>query len=314
MSENYNELTLEDVSIRFGDQAPVAEHVSLCARKKKRLVIVGESGSGKSVLILAALRLLPAFAAITGSIHFEGNDLLQCSEREMTSIRGRRIAYVPQGSGNGLNPVYTIGHQLKESLRLQHKTDKEQMAQHITQLLEQFDFPQGRGLLDMYPHMLSGGMRQRVLVAMGIAGGATLILADEPTKGLDPGRVEIVRDTFLSLHDKTLLVVTHDLRFARSIADDVAVMYASQLVEFGSGKNFFENPLHPYSRAMLAAMPENGLSTAAGFAPPRENKGSVGCAFKSRCPGNMPRCGESPPMVHLGKRRVRCWLYAEECK
>lgn len=305
-------LELQEVTIRFHNQPPVAREVSFSVPQNKTTVVIGESGSGKSVLLLAILRLLPARVSVTGNILFNGRDILCCTEREMNKIRRTEVAYIPQGSGNGLNPLYTVGRQLTESLIWYGAADKQNAAKEAVSTLKHFGFADSETVYAQYPHMLSGGMRQRVLVAMGAAGGAGLLLADEPTKGLDQGRIDLVAETFESLNKQTILCVTHDLRFARRIADRVVVMYASQKVEENDSEEFFVRPMHPYSQAMLNALPENGLHAAVGFAPPRQgNAETEGCIFADRCPDRHDRCQWAPPAIQAGGGSVRCWKFKQ---
>ena len=305
-------LEIEEVSIHFGNNPEVVSDATFTVNDGDRLAVIGETGSGKSVLLLAVLGLLPASARITGSIRLNGRELLGCRERELSQIRGKEIAYIPQGSGNGLNPLYTVGHQLCETIQKhRHCTRKEALLQAAA-LLESFGLEHGEDLCRSYPFQLSGGMRQRVLIAMGIAAGAELVLADEPTKGLDRRRITLVEDAFHRLGERTLLCVTHDLRFAKDISSRVIVMYASQQIESGDSRSFFEEPLHPYSRAMLEALPEHGLHANMGFAPPRQDQDARSdCHFYDRCPWRSERCRKAPPLLAVGERKVRCWKYAD---
>lgn len=305
-------LQIKDVSVQFGDNPEVVSGADMQICNGEHLAIIGETGSGKSVLLQAVLGILPKSARISGSITLDGKELLCCSQREYNRIRGQRIAYIPQGSGNGLNPLYTIGHQLCETIRRHSLCSRKEALARAVVLLESFGLENGTALCKNYPFQLSGGMRQRVLVAMGIGAGADLVLADEPTKGLDQRRIAQVADAFGQLGDRTLVCVTHDLRFARTISTHVVVMYASQQIESGSSVEFFGQPLHPYSCAMLAALPENGLQTNMGFAPSRENAvAQSGCHFYERCPYACEKCIKMPPMVTVGQRKVRCWKYAD---
>lgn len=304
-------LELDSVSIRFGDAPEAVSDATFTVHDGDRLAVIGETGSGKSVLLQAALGLLPSSARVSGQILFNGRDLLQCRERELNQVRGRQIAYIPQGSGNGLNPLYTVGHQMCETIRKHQRCTRKEATERAAALLESFGLENGRALCRQYPFQLSGGMRQRVLIAMGIAAGADLVLADEPTKGLDRHRIAMVEDAFHRLGDRTLLCVTHDLRFAKAISSRVVVMYASQQIESGTSEDFFTQPLHPYSRAMLEALPENGLRANMGFAPPRTDADAQGaCHFYDRCPHRTERCRTAPPLVAVGERKVRCWHYA----
>lgn len=305
-------LQLENISIRFGNNPEAVSDTSIHIARSERMAIIGETGSGKSVLLLAMLGLLPPSAKVTGRALLEGRDLLQMSDREMNHIRGERIAYIPQGSGNGLNPLYTVGHQMCETVQKQMRIGRREALARSIDFLDNFGFENSAALCRLYPFQLSGGMRQRVLIAMGIAAGADVVFADEPTKGLDRSRIAMVEEAFARLGERTLLCVTHDLRFARNIANRITVMYASQQIESCSREDFFSQPLHPYSRAMLMALPENGLRAEMGFAPPREDASAqLACRFINRCPYASERCGKMPPMIELGERKVRCWKYAD---
>lgn len=304
-------LEIDSVSIRFGSAPEAVSDTSFQVRDGDHMVVIGETGSGKSVLLQAALGLLPANARVSGRILLDGKDLLACGEREMNATRGKKIAYIPQGSGNGLNPLYTIGHQMCETIRKHQKCTRKEALARAAELLESFGLENGRAICRQYPFQLSGGMRQRVLIAMGIAAGADLVLADEPTKGLDRNRIALVEDAFHRLGDRTLLCVTHDLRFAKAVASKIIVMYASQQIESCDCAAFFEGPLHPYSKALLQALPENGLVANLGFAPPREDADAQdACHFYDRCPDRCERCRCAPPLVTVGDREVRCWNYA----
>ena len=309
-------LEIEGVSIRFGDNPEAVSDTTFTVGDGDRLAVVGETGSGKSVLLLAALGLLPASARVTGSIRLNGRELLGCREREFNQIRGKEIAYIPQGSGNGLNPLYTVGHQLCEAIRKHQPCTRREALVQAAALLESFGLEHGAALCRSYPFQLSGGMRQRVLIAMGIAAGADLVLADEPTKGLDRRRIALVEDAFQRLGERTLLCVTHDLRFAHALSSRAVRTYsepgAHEQIESGDSPSFFAEPLHPYSRAMLEALPENGLHANMGFAPPRQDVDAQSvCHFYGRCPWRSERCRKAPPLMTVGKRKVRCWKYAD---
>lgn len=305
-------LELKNITVRFGaGGVPVVEDVCLTVREGTKTVIIGETGSGKSVLILAILRLLPSTAIVTGEVIYQGIDVFSLSEEELAAMRGAKIAYVPQGSGNSLNPLHPIGKQVEESMAAGHLISKKELRGKVLALLKSFQLGDEEQLVKQYPHTLSGGMRQRVLVAMGVAPGADVVLADEPTKGLDAARVRLVENSFLRLEGKALICVTHDIAFARKIGEYVSVMYAAQQVEIASADDFFEQPLHPYARAMLAAIPENGLKAIVGFAPPHNEYLNHGCRFYARCPDKTNRCLAPPPLVELQNRKVRCWIYAD---
>lgn len=306
-------IEIKDVSVSFGSGsgAGAVEHFSMELQENSRTVLIGETGSGKSVLLLSILKLLPQSAQITGQVLFQEENLLEKSEKELEHIRGNQIAYIPQGSGNGLNPLLKVGFQVGEPM-MEHcgATKKEAIAKSVS-LLRRFHIGQEEQRVKAYPHTFSGGMRQRAMVAMGISAGATLLLADEPTKGLDYNRIDMVAQCFETLENKTLLCVTHDINFAQRVGDHVSVMYAAQQLEEADKEEFFSNPLHPYSRAILDAMPERGLKSSVGFAPSHESYAHSGCRFASRCPHRMECCNQNPPMFEKNHHKVRCWLYAD---
>ena len=306
-------LAIKDLSVEFmsGHNVKAVDRVSLNVQKGMNTTIIGETGSGKSVLILSILRLLPSSAKVTGKVVFDNSDLFQMSKKEIESIRGRKISYIPQGSGNALNPLLKIGYQVAESTITHKIITKKQAPQKSIDLLKRFNLGNEERRINDYPHTLSGGMKQRVLVAMGISAGAGLILADEPTKGLDKSRVFMVVDCFQRLESETILCVTHDLDFAQAIGDYVAVMYAAQIVEYAKKDDFFSKPLHPYSEALIDSMPENGLKALKGFAPPHDTYSYSGCRFFDRCSFKSGKCCSNPPFIELGVRKVRCWKYAD---
>lgn len=302
-----------ELSVRFSSTGEMyaVRNLNLTVREGERTVLLGETGSGKSVLLLSILRLLPNTATVEGEILFGEQNLLALSRKELNHIRGGKIAYVPQGSGSCMNPLLKNGFQVGEPLMEHREYRKKDAVRQSISLMERFHLGRERQLAEEFPHTLSGGMRQRVLIAMGIAADASLILADEPTKGLDQDKIQAVADCFLHLEGKTILCVSHDLGFARQIADSISVMYASQQVEYGDKGAFFSEPLHPYSQALLLSQVENGLSCDVGFSPPKKEFGSHGCIFFDQCSKRFFRCKEPPPLLLHSNRKVRCWLYAD---
>lgn len=307
-------LDIRSVSVKFSSASEVGavEDVSLTLQNGTKTAMIGETGSGKSVLLLSILKLLPATAQITGSVLLDGTDLLELSEKELESIRGDRISYIPQGGGNGLDPLMRIGMQVGEPLIDHRGFSKKDAVAKSVELLRRFRLGNEEAWVRAYPHMLSGGMRQRAMIAMGIAAGSRVILADEPTKGLDQDRIEGVAECFQNLKEETLLCVTHDVNFAASVGQYISVMYAAQQLEYAEKDEFFAHPLHPYSQAILEAMPERGLKSNVGFAPPHNAYSVKGCRFSDRCPRKCGRCEvEKPPFVDKVGHKVRCWLYAD---
>lgn len=304
-------LRVEDLSVSFEGKnfVQAVEHVSLEVKAGDRLCIIGETGSGKSILLLSILRLLPPTAKVTGAVSYRGRDLFALTEKQLDAIRGKSISYVPQGSGNGMNPLLRVGFQVAEPL-IAHRGMKRKAAEaRAVELLRSFRLGREETIAKQYPFTYSGGMRQRALIAMGISAGAELLFADEPTKGLDETRVKLTAEAFNALEGQTLMCVTHDLGFARSVSSRVAVMYAANQVEEAETEELFGNPLHPYTQDMLAAMPENGLRFRPGYAPAHNDAGTAGCKYRLRCAACREKCGETPPMFEVGGHRVRCWQY-----
>lgn len=300
-------LHIENLRITFPQhkrRLHVVRDFSLSVGTRDRVALLGESGSGKSLVLLAIMRLLPERAEQEGRIFFHGQDIAAMPPKELQEFRRHRLSYIPQGAGNSLNPLHTIGRQVTEGM------DPGEGAA-AAQILTPFGFAHPDKLVHAYPHMLSGGMKQRVLVAMGLVRDAVLTLADEPTKGLDPRHCALVLDAFQQATDRAFLCVTHDLHFARAFADRIAVMYAATLLECSPKEAFFKEPLHPYAQALLAALPENGLRNLSGFAPPHTQEQGDGCVFYERCPGRFSPCRREPPLFPWeGGRKVRCWHYA----
>jgi peptide/nickel transport system ATP-binding protein len=304
-------IKVTNFSVEFSGSVKAIDNLSLVVPKGKNTVVIGESGSGKSVMLAAMLQILPPSAKVSGSVRLGGVELLTMSGKQMRSIRGEALSYIPQGSGSSMNPLLTVGYQVAEPLIEKKRMQKETALVAAVEWMKKLNLGNEEKLVSAYPHTLSGGMRQRALISMGTILGAPVLLADEPTKGLDGERIETVTDLFLALEGKTLLCVSHNLNFVKAIADYVCVMYSAQQVEYCKSDDFFREPLHPYSRMTLEAMPENGLKANMGFAPAHKGLEAIGCYFYSRCPHRSKRCQAAPPLVEKGGRKVRCWLYAD---
>ncbi|GAB2947972.1 ABC transporter ATP-binding protein [Micromonospora polyrhachis] len=269
------------------------------------LALVGESGCGKSVLVSALLGLLPGNAEIRGRALLDDLDLLSCGERVLASrIRGRRIGLVPQSPAAHLTPVRTVGSQLRETISVLGTAGRDARAAARryagrARLGEQH--------LDRYPHQLSGGLAQRAATALALAGEPWLLLADEPTTGLDRPLVEATMDELARLRDAghAILLITHDLTAARRVADRVAVMYASRIVETAPTTELFDQPRHPYTAALLDALPERAFRPLPGF-PPELTRLPTGCAFAARCSRADRRCDDRPELVTVADGEVAC--------
>ena len=301
--------------------------VSFSIQPGKTTALVGESGSGKSVTSLTLMRLLPktANAQVSGSASFvtrEGKslDLLQIGEREMRSLRGNQLSMIFQEPMTSLNPVFTIGEQIAESVRLHKGLDRKAALAHALRMLELVEIPAAARRLHEYPHQLSGGMRQRVMIALAMACDPTLLIADEPTTALDVTIQAQILELMRRLQAETgmsILFITHNLGVVAHHADDVAVMYAGRIVEAAPVRPLFAAPRHPYTQGLLACLP--GKAHAAGQPRPRRLfaiRGQVssplspppGCAFEPRCDQAEARCTQAmPPLVDTGDgRQARC--------
>jgi len=293
--------------------------VSFALAEGETLGLVGESGSGKSMTCLSLVRLVPRPAAriLGGQVMLDGDDLLARSEREMQAIRGRQIAMILQDPMSSLNPVFSIGMQMREPVALYHRLRGRALTARAAELLAAVRIPSPRERLCAFPHQLSGGMRQRVVGAMAIAAPPRLLIADEPTTSLDL----TIQSQYLGLlrelqrqHRFALIFVTHNLGIVARMCDRVAVMYAGRIVEMGPVRRLFTRPAHPYTRALLDSIPRLGARrerlTAIEGQPPDLSRLPAGCAFAPRCPSVMERCRvEAPPETVVEAGHVtRCWL------
>jgi len=306
------------VTARGTRVTPAVDEVSFSLDAGETLGIVGESGSGKTTLALSLLRLLPTAARfVSGEIRFEGRDLLTLSDKEMRKVRGKRIAMILQDPMASLNPLFTIGNQVGEPLRAhEHATRKSAWAR-ARELLRSVKIPAPEARVKEYPHQMSGGMRQRIVGAIGISCEPRLLIADEPTTSLDltiqAQYLNLLRD-LQKAHGLALIFITHNLGIVAKMCDRVAVMYAGRMVESGPVKEIFDAPAHPYTRALLESIPRMSDSrrrlTAIEGQPPDLSALPVGCAFHPRCPDAMDRCREeAPPDIPVSPNHSgRCWL------
>ena len=290
---------------RDGTVFRALDRLEMTVNENERLAIVGETGSGKSILLLALMGLLPRNAAVTGEILLGGTNLCTLSEKGFQRLRGKHVAYVPQGAGQALNPMMRVGSQVAEPARLHLRMPKGRAMGLAVEMLAQMGIFPAHRRIGEYPHQYSGGMIQRALTAMGLISGASLILLDEPTKGLDPKSRDHMLRVLEGLERKTLVMVTHDLAFAQGFADRIGVMLGARLVEMADAKEFFESPLHPYARALLKAQPRQGLQVQENCSDRLFH--GPGCPFEGRCPKAFSKCREMPPMKDVGGRWVRCW-------
>ena len=293
--------------------------VSFDVRKGEILGIVGESGSGKSVTSMTILRLLADTARIKeGAIRFEGQDLTKVSEKEMRAIRGQKIAMIFQDPMSSLNPLVPVGRQVAEIMKIHHPEMKpEQLKQRTLELFEQVRIPEAAKRLRSYPHEFSGGMRQRVMIAMALANRPDLLIADEPTTALDVTIQDQILKQLRSLqreYGTSIIFITHDLGVVAELCDRVVVMYGGLIMEEAPIEEIFANPLHPYTMGLLASIPgvhkdkSERLQSIAG-SPPDMTSPPAGCPFAPRCPYARNICAaECPPYVQAGGHRAMCWL------
>ncbi|KJE29034.1 MULTISPECIES: ABC transporter ATP-binding protein [Geobacillus] len=292
--------------------------VSFSVRKGETLCIVGESGCGKSITSLSIMRLLPNNGTIeSGSIEFAGRDLVKLSKEELRRIRGNEISMIFQEPMTALNPVFTVGYQLREPLMLHQKLSKREAHERSIELLKQVGIPFPEKRMKQYPHELSGGMRQRVMIAMALACHPSLLIADEPTTALDVTIQAQILDLINELKQKlnmAVILITHDMGVVAEMADRVMVMYAGEKVEEGDVESIFANPRHPYTKGLLKSVPsvddeEYSLEPIPGTLPSLHER-IDGCRFHPRCPFATDQCRTAPPPEKTisASHSVRCWL------
>ncbi|MGO4739751.1 ABC transporter ATP-binding protein [Bosea sp. 2KB_26] len=312
-------LDVTNLRVAFaGDTRTVTavDGVSFSVRKGRTLAIVGESGSGKSVTSLAVMRLLPEHSArISGSVVFDGRELLEESKSGMRSLRGNRLAMIFQEPMTSLNPSYTVGEQINEVILRHRPISKKEATERAIAMLKLVRIPSPETRYHQYPHNLSGGMRQRVMIAMALACDPELLIADEPTTALDVTIQAQVLELMRELQQKTgtaIILITHDLGVVAESCDDVIVMYAGQVVEQCSVEDLFTFPQHPYTVGLLGSLPRldekrEQLVAITGTVPDMANPPS-GCRFQARCPFRVERCAEMPDLIEVTAGHFsRCW-------
>jgi peptide/nickel transport system permease protein len=317
-------LKVEALSTQFrlgAETYPAVDDLWFDLGAGERIAVVGESGSGKTVMALSLLGLVPQPGRIVGGrVLFEGEDLLRVPEERRRRLRGDRITYIPQDPMTALNPVLTVGAQIVETMRAHREIARSDARGRAVQLLESVRIPRPSQQVDAYPHELSGGMRQRVVIAMALANDPTLIVADEPTTALDvtvQAQILNLMDGLCKEHDAALIFISHDLAVVRQLCTRALVMYAGRAVEEGSIETLLSRPAHPYTRALIACAPELGrpdksLTPIPGQPPPLDDL-PAGCPFAPRCVYAQSRCRDNEIGLRSlgGGRRERC-IRAEE--
>ncbi|MBB6632717.1 ABC transporter ATP-binding protein [Cohnella thailandensis] len=316
-------LEVKDLSVSFdvfGGEVQAIRNVNLDVKKGEAVAIVGESGSGKSVTAQTVMRLIamPPGRIKNGQILFEGQDLLKLSEKDMQKIRGNKIGMIFQDPMTSLNPTMTVGKQISEGLIKHQGLSKSEAKERAIEMLKLVGIPTPEARYKQYPHEFSGGMRQRVMIAIALACNPALLIADEPTTALDVTiQAQILRlmKKLQEQLDTSIILITHDLGIVADVCDRVMVMYAGQIVESGTKEEIFANPSHPYTKGLLNSLPklsqrkDEPLIPIHGT-PPDLIAPPPGCGFCDRCPYAMNICATTPPEVTDlgGSHKVRCWL------
>ena len=275
--------------------------VSLSLEQGKTLVILGESGSGKSTYMKALLRILPKTAAVAGKAEFLGRDLFGMSEKEFRDIRGNQMAMIYQDSLSALDPMYKVGYQVAETIHAHTQLSKAEARERVEELFVKVGIPSPKERMNAYPHEMSGGMRQRAVIAMALCCNPSLLLADEPTTALDVTIQKQILNLFLELQESdqmSIMMVTHDIGVAAQVADQIAIMYGGIILEYGATKAVLETPANPYTKALIAALPKSGnreRPTAIEGQPPTIVHMPPGCPFSNRCAYATDACRAAIP-------------------
>ena len=310
-------------SFKIGKKwVPAVKQVCFHVDPGETLGIVGESGCGKSVTSMSIMRLLPkATTKIEADeIILNGKNIANYSDKEMAQVRGTGIGMIFQDSMTSLNPVKTIGKQLDEAFIVHHSCDKNEAKNRSIEMLTKVGIPSPEKRYGEYPHQLSGGMRQRVMIAMALAQNPSLIIADEPTTALDVTIQAQIMELMKEMKEKTgvsIMLITHDMGVVAEMADKIMVMYAGMVIEYATAREIFKDPKHPYTKGLLASIPRKDkdidrLYTIEGTVPSLTSM-PKGCRFCDRCTCAMEKCrNEQPPMYQFGERSVRCFLYEDK--
>lgn len=302
-------------------KTPIVDGVSFELREGETLGIVGESGCGKSMTSLSLMGLLPkGIEYIDGHIHLGELNFDSFSRKDWRNIRGKEMSMIFQEPMSSLNPVYTIRKQVREMILSHERVTQKEADSRTLEMLQLVGIPRPDEVMNNYPHQLSGGMRQRVMIALALVNDPKILIADEPTTALDVTIQAQILELMKSLQERlqmSIILITHDLGVVAEICDRVVVMYAGEIIEEATTSTLFDEPLHPYTKGLLSSLPsiheeKEYLSSIPGTVPA---PGSVenGCRFKERCPFAHERCSENPLMfTHSNGSKVRCWLYGEE--
>lgn len=318
---NGNLLEAKDLRLFFktrGGVVQAVDNVNFNLKRTHATVIIGESGCGKSSMAKAILRLLPRnIDTYDGQVLLNGQDIMKLDEEDFRrSVRWKRISMVPQAAMNALNPVMRIGDQVAEPAMVHMGLNKKEAIEQAARMFEQVGVP--TDFLYRYAFELSGGMRQRAALAMSLVTLPELVILDEPTSALDvltQANIMNLMKRVKKQMETSFILITHDIATSSELADSVAVMYAGQIVEVSDAHQFFNEPLHPYSRKLMASVPRLKADVEPEFIvgqPPSLLNPPTGCRFAERCGERFAKCDQEPPMVQVGTREVKCWLHVED--
>ncbi|MGG4495495.1 ABC transporter ATP-binding protein [Brevibacillus reuszeri] len=317
-------LEVDELFMRFKTEnglLTAVNNVSFQVNKGETVALVGESGCGKSVTSLSIMGLISKqVGQVEGSIRFKGRELTRLSDKEMRALRGNELSMIFQEPMTSLNPVHTVGKQIGEVFKLHTNFSKAKQEQETVEMLKKVGIPRAEKIVREFPHQLSGGMKQRVMIAMAMACQPDLLIADEPTTALDvtiQAQILELMNELKRNSNTAILLITHDLGVVAEMADRVMVMYYGEIVEEADVESIFTNPKHPYTVGLLHSVPSmeeerDRLDPIKGNVPVL-GEGMSGCPFLSRCNHAHEKCmQEKPPLMNVAKQRVRCWLYASE--
>jgi peptide/nickel transport system ATP-binding protein len=306
--------------MRQGKYTKILEDVNFSVQRGETLGIVGESGCGKSMTALSLMKLLPEKAKLFGEILLDSEDIVTLPKKNLEKIRGDHMSMIFQDPLTSLNPLHTVGKQIEESLVLHTKLNKDLRRNRVVNLLKEVGLPRAEDLYDEYPHQLSGGMRQRIMIAIAMACNPKLLICDEPTTALDvtvQAQILELMNHLKKINDMGIIMITHDLGVVAEVCDNVLVMYAGKVVEKANVIELFANPKHPYTKGLLDAIPKidekkEKLGSIQGTVPSPENM-PVGCRFFDRCEYALEKCNTmSPPTFEVKENHsTACWLYEE---
>lgn len=300
-------LVTENVCVDFiikKRRVPAVRNVSLSLKEGKTLVVLGESGSGKSTYMKSFLKILPSNAIISGTVNFMGGNLLEKSEKSLREIRGNSVAMIYQDSLSALDPMYRVGDQIVETIRAHENVTKQEAVKRAKSLFAKVGIPSPEERMKAYPHEMSGGMRQRAVIAMALACNPKVLLADEPTTALDVTIQKQILRLFRDLQKEdrmAVMMVTHDIGVAAQIGDEIAVLYGGRVVEAGSAEEVLEHPANPYTKALISALPQRGHRgplRAIDGQPPIITRMPAGCPFSNRCKLVTDQCKKEIPELH----------------